>query len=381
MDAPSTAPPGTGATQPALPRPPSNLKAPGAIQQSIAGAGQFRLLPYKTLMPITYVDDVNQNSFSLPHEPDLALQVTFKGDEADVPKYFLPVIWAVEPAVRNMYGGNRRGGVSIERSKVTVPPHNAMTYARFVIDSSAWPDTAFGKFWVDHLIRNIEIVVAGVLRKPFRVKQCDFKITSWFENVGRYENDGIALNRNELIDLFLEEEFEFTYRERDAVTIDGIEHHLLYVWFPDSMKAHRDLRPLVADFCQTIKAVHARVLEKQIAEPLRNGNANIGLIKTGRRKIAYANYAKMVEHDKKVAVYIGLRYKRVHEDMMDYKEFEESTLSNFKAAWVEPVKRTISVAHERQLFQSQGASVTGTKRKRGRKSLLAPSESDAEESN
>ena len=186
----------------------------------------------------------------------------------------------------------------------------------------------------------------------FRVADVSFKFGAWFENTGLIENERLNLNEWELVNRFLDEEFEFTFTDTaaDIVTCTGVEQHLLFTWMPEAKEKHLEIRALVKNREESVKILHAQILQRQIKEDERL-NCDDRKIKKEKRKNGIINYSRKTQNDidkqnigrtseekkkpsLKVDCFVGMRYKRVYEGGVDFKKFMERMRQSSLNAWM-----------------------------------------------
>lgn len=280
--------------------------------------------------PLQFKNAATDVSFEFPYQPDMTLKVSYKGDIDELQTCFYPVLWAMIPAINGLSPQVRLESAD----SVDIPWHHLdedirMTHATFGLVTEGWPDKAFRELWMKNLVPAIETIVQAEFNLPnFVVRGVGFHIDAVLKHADMLRFGGKAFNVTELIELFLKEEFEFTFRDekRSRVTIVGVEQHLLHIWMQEARERGIDSRALNLSMKKTLETLHDSIMRRQIPVEERRGDTERGKIEISRCRGGITSYSGHQDKSKKtINCYVGLRYTRQFEHTADYDVFQQTT--------------------------------------------------------
>ena len=314
-----------------LPPPPSSRSLATQRSSALSTIPKiYKPQPSGVLEPLQFKNAATNVSFEFPYQPDMTLKVAYKGEKDELKTCFYPVLWAMIPAINGL-----SPQIRLESSdSVDVPWHHLdkelrMTHATFGLVTEGWPDKAFRDLWMKDLVPAIEKIVQAEFNLPnFVVRDVSFFIDAVLKPADMIRFGGKAFNVTELIELFLKEEFEFTFRDEtiSTVTIVGVEQHLLHIWMQEARERGIDSRALNLSMKKTLDTLHDMIMRRQIPIEERLGDTERGKVEISRCRGGITAYSGKRDDSKKTLnCYVGLRYTRQFEHTAKYPLFQQAT--------------------------------------------------------
>ena len=228
------------------------------------------------------------------------IEIIYTGEDADQYRDFYHVLAALVPAIRL---NNKVSKVKVSDDEILYKSRRQKPCTDVVIFvESGMPQTGSKQAaWINQFI--------DLLQKQCQLttlKNIQFNLKVRLTTVQSMDNRGKAFNETELINQFLDDELEFTYKDtpQDVLTIKGVLAHLYHCWLSDAHDRG------ISTFClNDQKSVERRlryiVVDRQ-PSPSDETRARVSI---GRRRKGLSNFLREA-HDPSTDCFIGVRYKR-----------------------------------------------------------------------